>query len=551
MNRPLLRRAIGRTRRYLVPVVGAVALILLTGSLAAGVGGWSTPARAVSAPNGPSSIHRRIATGIAGTDGSIGHAGRWLTDSQGRVVLLHGVNLVAKGTATPAQEGFGARDANWLVTHGFDVVRLGTTASALMPEPGKIDYAYLRSFVSTVNLLTAHGLLVLVDLHQDGWGPTLGSDGFPGWMTETNGAVDTHTSFPGYYISNPAIQAAFQSFWENAKGPGRIPLQHRVAEIFSALARRVGGNPGVIGYDLLNEPWPGTNWTGCITSPAGCPLEDRGELDPYYARMARAIRKVDTRHLLFAEPFVLFNFGKSQTHIALPGGSPDSGMSFHLYTASPANEPVVLSNAVAWSSSTGGALLNTEFGATKDPVAIDRQVNELDGALIPWIWWSFNGYLAENLRKAPSPANSISAVVTALVRPHPVLVAGTPTSLSYDETTRTMRFTYDTTGPTGVHFGPRARTEFDVPRFVYVYRSGWHATVVGGSVVGGTGGRVLQVAADASSGSVTVTVAPGRAVPATSAAGAPLKGSGSGRSLGGGTATRSGTSREAPDPLHH
>ena len=128
MNRPILPGANRRTPHRRVPVAAAVSLALLVGSLGAGIGAWSIPAQAVSASNREPAPHR-IATGIAGTDGFIGHDGRWLMDSQGRVVLLHGVNLVAKGTQTPAQEGFGARDATWLVNHGFDVVRLGTTAS--------------------------------------------------------------------------------------------------------------------------------------------------------------------------------------------------------------------------------------------------------------------------------------------------------------------------------------------------------------------------------------------------------------------------------------
>ncbi len=524
------------------------------------LGAWPAAGRsapAAAAPAAPAAAAQTTGSdgvaplGIAGSDGLIGHDGRWLTDSEGRVVLLHGVNLVAKGTETPAQEGFSSRDAQWLVAHGFDVVRLGLTAASVMPAPGRIDTAFVRSFMSTVDMLTSHGLLVLIDLHQDGWGPTLGSDGFPGWMTETDGATNTHAPFPGYYVTNPAIQAAFQSFWDDAKGPGRTSLQRRAAEIFSALARRAKGNPGVIGYDLLNEPWPGTTWSPCILDPNGCPAEDQTELDPYYARMAKAIRASDPGHLLFGEPWVLFNFGQSQTHIALPGGDPDSGMSFHLYTTSVAAEPTLLGYARAWSASTGGALLNTEFGATTDPSAVDRQVDELDGALIPWIWWSFNGYLAENLAKPPSPTNSDAAVVAALVRPHPVLVAGTPTSLSYDESNRTLSFSYDTTGPTGVHFGPSARTEIDVPQGVY--GTGWHAVVTGGTVVGRTGGRMLEIASDPSAAAVTVTVAAGSAAGAVEGrGGGPVRAPGPARQRAADRArSGSGTAREAPHQPRH
>lgn len=470
---------------------------------------WSVGDRPAGAATAQAALRSGPGLGIAGSDGTISHDGRWLTDDQGRVVLLHGVNLVAKGTQTPAQRGFDGADAKWLVQHGFDVVRLGLTAAALMPEPGQIDTAYLDSFMKTADMLTAHGLLVLIDLHQDGWGPTLGSDGFPSWMTITNGATNTGTPFPYYYVTNPAVQAAFQSFWDNVPGPNGTPLQDDVAAMFKVLAAGAAGNPGVLGYDLLNEPWPGTTWSGCVAAPKGCPAEDHDELDPYYARMTTTIRAEDPDHLLFGEPWVLFNFGESKTHIGLPGDDPESGMSFHLYTLTPDTEPTLLHYATQWSASTGGALLNTEFGATDDPVAIDRQVDELDGNLIPWIFWSFDGYLAENLQEPPSASNSQSAVVAALVRPHPVLVAGTPTSFAYDESTRTLRFRYYTTGPTGIQFGPSTPTEFDVP--ASVYPSGWQATVKGGTVVRHTAKGALEVVADPGATAVAVTVSPSTA----------------------------------------
>src|SRR5262249_5097667 len=154
-------------------------------------------------------------------------------------------------------------------------------------------------------------------------------------------------------------------------------------------------------------------------------------LDPFDARVDRAIRAHDAHHLVFAEPYVLFNFGLSRTHVALPAGDPASGLSFHMYTSAPAQEPDVLANAVTWSGQTGGALLNTEFGATTDPATIDRMVAELDHARLPWIWWSYDE-LVHDMTKPPTGANIAAAAVAELIRPHPVAVAGTPTALDYD-----------------------------------------------------------------------------------------------------------------------
>ena len=434
-----------------------------------------------------------------------GHSGRWLVDAQGRVILLDGVNMVAKGAATPAQEGFGAADAAWLQQTGIDVVRLGLTAASLMPTPGHIDQAWLNSYLQTLDQLTSHGILVLVDLHQDGWGPTLGSDGFPGWMTITNGATNTHAPFPNYYVSNPAVQAAFQSFWANVPGPGGVPLQQRVASMFGTLSSAVASNARVLGYDLLNEPWPGTTWQPCLSDPNGCPALDQSGLDRYYATVDKAIRAHDTHHLVFPEPYVLFDFGMSTTHVAMPTSETNSGLSFHMYATSQAKEPAVLQNAIGWSKSTGGALLETEFGATTDTTTIDRMIGEADQALVPWIFWAFNEDVVHSLAKPPAGSNLIASTVAAIVRPHPVAVAGTPTASTYDPTTRTMTFTWSTTGPDGKTYPPTVPTLFNVP--MSLYPSSYSVHVTGGHVVSARG-QTLTVDPVSGASSVTVTVSP-------------------------------------------
>lgn len=435
----------------------------------------------------------------------VGHVGRWLVDAKGRVILLDGVNLVAKTSATPAQEGFGAADAAWLERNGIDVVRLGFTAAALMPTPGHIDYAWLHSYVRTLDELTSHGILVLVDLHQDGWGPTVGSDGFPGWMTLTGGATNNHAGFPAYYTSDPAVQAAFQSFWQDAKGPGGVPLQQRAASILGTVASSVASNSRVLGYDMLNEPWPGTTWQPCLSNANGCPALDKSGLDRYYNQAVAAIRAHDKRHIVFAEPYVLFDFGLSATHVALPGREKNGGLSFHMYAASPKDEPAVLEHAIAWSRSTGGALLETEFGATTDTATIDRMINEADQALVPWIFWAFNEDVVHSLAEPPSGSNLISSTVAAIVRPHPVAVAGTPTASSYEPTTRTMTFSWSTKGPGGRTYAATTPTLFNVPPSLYP--AGYHVHVAGGHVVSARG-QALTVARANGASSVTVTVSP-------------------------------------------
>ena len=439
--------------------------------------------------------------------GLIGHQGRWLTDANGRVMLVNGVNFVSKDNRTPEQRGFGADDAQFLADQGFDVVRLGLSPDAFMPLPGKVNTVYLRSFARTVKTLTDHGLLVLIDVHQDGWGPGTSGNGFPRWMTRTHGATNTRTPFPLYYITNPAIQAAFQSFWDNEKGPDGIGLQDQVATMWSALAGAVGSNPNVIGYDILNEPWPGTTWEPCVYGgPKGCPAQDAAGLDELHAKVAKAIRAKDQSHLIFGEPYVLFNFGQAGTSIRKPGDDARSGMAFHMYTAAPADEPNVLRNAVRWSNRTGGALLASEFGAVKTPTDIHRMVGEMDDALMPWIWWTYDENFIHDMAKPPTGDNVDHTVVDALVRPHAVAVAGTPSGHRYDPASRVLELSWKTLAPGNRRVVASAPTVIKIPK--QVYGTGYTVKVTGGTVTSAADAPVLTVANAAGASSVTVTVTP-------------------------------------------
>ncbi|HEX3344649.1 MAG TPA: cellulase family glycosylhydrolase, partial [Polyangiaceae bacterium] len=329
----------------------------------------------------------------------IGHEGRWLTDAEGRVLLVHGVNVVAKEAPYyPSAEGFSDADAAWLADNGFRVVRVGILATGLMPTPGVVDAGYIQQVAATVSTLAAHDVYSLLDFHQDGWGPSVGSDGFPAWMTLIGDAVnDTDAGFPLYYQQNPALQQAFQSFWDDATGPDDAGLQDDYATMFSAVATQFAREPHVLGYDLFNEPWPGTTWSACLNDANGCPSLDTGELGPAYAKAIAAIRAAGDQHLVFGEPFVLFNYGVSATSIPVPGGDSNAGMSFHVYPLSPNQAPDVVSNAVTWSTGTGGALLDTEWGASVSSITLTPESAALDSALVPWIFWSLSSELVPSL----------------------------------------------------------------------------------------------------------------------------------------------------------
>lgn len=438
--------------------------------------------------------------------GLLSHSGRWIIDQYGRVLLFHGTNEVVKSPPyEPAATGFNAADAEFLAKNGFRIVRLGVLATGLMPTPGNIDENYINSIASTVEVLKNAGIYTLIDFHQDGYGPSIGSDGFPTWLTDTNGAINNGVGFPLYYISNPAIQNAFQSFWDNAVVNGK-PIQTYYDDMFKSLAKKFARSTSIIGYDLFNEPWPGLTWQNCLNDPNGCKTLDQKELNVAYTGAVKAIRSQGDNHIIFGEPFVLFNFGTSTTSISLPGNDPNSGMSFHMYTLSASDNPNVINNAIAWSKQTNGALLNTEWGATTNSSEIQSQSELFNSAMVPWIFWSL-GEMIKNVSLAPSTSNLTSSTLSSLVQPYPLAVAGTPISDTYNFSSSTLTFTYSTLGVNNKPFPDGSVTSFAVPS--YSYPTGYSVSVIGGKLSSGCG-NTIGIVANKGQSKVSVTVGPGK-----------------------------------------
>ena len=104
------------------------------------------------------------------TVGPLRMRGGDLVDATGRVVLLHGINSVAKSApfiSTLEAGGLGPAERAYLVGSGLNAVRLGVSYAALMPTPGDIDEAYLDTVVEVADALAADGLWVQLDFHQD------------------------------------------------------------------------------------------------------------------------------------------------------------------------------------------------------------------------------------------------------------------------------------------------------------------------------------------------------------------------------------------------
>jgi endoglycosylceramidase len=470
----------------------------------------------------------------------LGHSGRWITDAKGRVVILHGVNMVYKRPPYyPAATGFSADDASFLQRNGFNVVRLGVIYAGVEPSPGSYDDGYLNQIAATESTLAKHRIFSQLDFHQDMYNERFQGEGWPDWAVQDDGLPNVpQLGFPANYFGMPALLRAFDHFWANDPGPGGVGLQDRYAAAWAHVASRFASAKHTVGFDLLNEPWPGTPWATCLTLN-GCPAFDTGKMEPFYRRVFDSIRAVERQKLVWYEPNVLFNFGADTNIPAL--GDRASGFSFHFYctpgvAAAPYNlascdeqNEHVLSNADKRAQATADALMLSEFGATDDLGTIRSNIALADRHLVSWEYWHYcecqdpttsgtgTQAIVVDPSQPPTGSNVKEAKLDVLSQPYPQLVAGTPQRWSFDPSTRIFQLIYSTKGPGGKKFARRLKkrskralktrqTEVFLGRARYP--KGYRVSVRGGGVASKPKAGVLKVIACPRRRNVTVTVGP-------------------------------------------
>jgi endoglycosylceramidase len=448
----------------------------------------------------------------------LSHQGRWFTDAQGEVVILHGLNMVAKRPPyAPDVLGFGADDAAFLAREGYNTVRLGVIYAAVEPQPGVYDDAYLNRIARTVRTLARHGIVTTLDFHQDLYNERFQGEGWPDWAVMDDGLpAQPQLGFPGNYLGMPALSRAFDHFWANDGG-----LQDSYAAAWAHVARRFNASPYVLGYELLNEPWPGSAYPACV-NPAGCPDFD-AKLSAFNRRVGDAISKTHTSKLIIYEPNVLFNDGV-KTFVV---GGDDAGVfSFHDYCLTAGVEgacdvfdDLVFQNAAEHVAETGEVPLLTEFGATRDPTVLGPMTARADRNMVGWQEWHYCGCadpttsgpgdaqaLVLDPAKPPRGENLDAGKLALLSRPYPRTVAGTPTAWSFESGTAHAAWTTARASGHG-RFRAGSVSELAMPR--RQFPDGYRVTAVGARVVSKRAARSLRVASCRGAQTVEITVAPG------------------------------------------
>lgn len=338
------------------------------------------------------------------------------TDADGRTVILRGINAMDKTLGADGDRDPDLSDADFarIASIGFNVLRLGTSWAAIEPSPGVYDDAFIDRFRAEMDAAFAHGLLVVVDIHQDVWGESLGGNGAPDWAAPQCNVpprvpwAETTGQWFTQYLS-PDTQAAFSNFW--ADGLGGVfcteAVQTRFVGMVRHLASRLVGHLALIGYDLFNEPWPGT--------PPGA--FEVAQLYPFYERLAAEIRAVDRGAVIFFEPPIEKSGGAPTVPVGI--SDPNAVFAPHVYTETmfsggavttdARTDEIVFVETLAEAALMGVPMWIGEWGAFENDRAERYQrvfYELLDRYRIGGAYWHYTQGFGDGLQGQPSEADT-------------------------------------------------------------------------------------------------------------------------------------------------
>ena len=433
--------------------------------------------------------------------------GTRFVDDAGRERIFCGVNVVDKsdydahGTQTfPLTE----KDLRRFREHGINLIRLGFTWAKLEPAIGQYNEAYLDSVSDVLDLCAQYEIYVFLDMHQDLFSPVTNGDGAPRWATLTNGHKVHPTRFVWAedYFWGKACHSAFDHFWANTP-VGGVGLQDRFAALWAHVAARLGGKDAVIGFDLFNEPFPGTPGGACFRGIVGGAAKavlfgrnvhrvqllrdlrapdrkakgyghitypvlreatraldaviarfDRTKYTPFLRRVGKAIRDTGTDKLLFIENNYYSNLGvPCRAEPIAFGGRRDAQQAF----APHAYDFMVDTPDYRYASNERVGGIFGEHAKTQKRLQMPVVVGEWGGFGSPdddqWLGHiSFLLALFDRSKWSHAywqygDAFFDSPLMRVFVRPYPQAVCGTIEQYAFDPQTRVFRMTFSQDAP--------------------------------------------------------------------------------------------------------
>ncbi|KAF9091194.1 hypothetical protein BGX23_005399 [Mortierella sp. AD031] len=246
-------------------------------------------------------------------------------DTQGRSRHFHGTNMVKK--SFPWHMDVNNFVPSWSIVDkdiqvmkdlNINVIRLGVHWAGVEPTRGQYNQTYLDVTNGIIKKLQDNGIYTLVDQHQDVWAAQTCGHGAPLWFVkpdwvqpahrmpypqkapfpvDANGvpsdadcnSIDWATSYLDYAVGN-----AFGRLYNNYDNLGDA-----WAAYWKVVASNYKTLPGVMGYDLMNEPWVGDHMADPGLLVPG--VADRVNMEPLWNKGNAAIRTEDPTTIVMFE----------------------------------------------------------------------------------------------------------------------------------------------------------------------------------------------------------------------------------------------------------
>jgi endoglycosylceramidase len=435
--------------------------------------------------------------------------GRVLRDALGRQVLLRGFgfnDLVEFGWNPPRywasfpQPG----ELEQLSGMGSNSLRVAVDWSEIEPVKGQFDETYLKKIDSLLASAANMGIGVVLDFHQDAYGPAWGIDGAPAWSCD----VPPVTGGPSATTQvSPQVFECWAEFWHDSLGQ-----QTAFVAMLRQVAERFRGRRALLGYDVLNEPNPG------LVGPPG--VFEGLYLRPFYIRAVDAIRASDPHALVFVEPPIYRDFLAPTPPLRVPRAN--VVYEPHLYNGvdwsySPAStyeggvdEPRLEPDYALGSAQesvegtpwiVGEEGINFDGGANGAAFITD-ELNLADRYQVSHWWWDAGMANPDGFNLVNRAVTSAAPLIAAWSRPYARVTAGALLEQRWDPSARSFLLRYRA----NTRRGPGAVTEIFVPALQY--RTGYAVSATGARVVSAPGAPVLEVRNTATAHEVVVRILP-------------------------------------------
>lgn len=373
-------------------------------------------------------------------------------DQYNRIKIFHGINVVNKNPYdfTYNHNEISIEDLIKIRNFGYNIIRLGVFLDGIMPNNRTINQQYLQYLKNIAQMAGQLGIYVLLDMHQDIMGGIYCGSGFPAWIFANesyfhnfpyplklrpylkyeNGSLinEQCADWPweAYYFS----EASSKSFEDLLSNRPPLYLRDILIDAWIAVIKVFKDVPNVIGYDLLNEPFPGNIYYNPLLL---IPEYGNNRIMDFYNIIFEEIRKYDDTRIFFYEPVT---WASNAGFRYYPGGEEYANrtvLNIHFYSPPLTNMKSFFSKMHEEVKLKKIGIILSEFFVTNDDESINTTMDTADEHHLSYMGWE---YLVD-------VGNETKWMKYSWTRIYPMTIAGDLDSFNYNRITKDFWLLYN------------------------------------------------------------------------------------------------------------